>query len=97
MTLFLGGLPRFLLNMASMLLVCVMLTGSALAPAAVEDMFHLRVYSWSLKWSSLLKGGSELRITSSQLSCRKVEVFSQKKDISGRASRDTRLQKVPLT
>ena len=68
MTLFLGGRPRFRLNMASMLLVCVMLTGSALAPAAVEDMFHLRVYSCSLKWSSRLNGGSELRITSSQLS-----------------------------
>ena len=43
-TLFLGGLPRFLLNMASMLVVMVMEMGSI--PFCV--MFHFLVYSWIL-------------------------------------------------
>jgi len=44
MTLFFGGRPRFLLNMASMFVVIVMEIGSM--PFCV--MFHFLVYSWIL-------------------------------------------------
>lgn len=45
MTLFFGGLPRFLLNMVSMLVVIVIITGSG---SLLEFMFHFLVYSWIL-------------------------------------------------
>ena len=43
-TRFLGGRPLFLLNMASIEVVKVIVTGSLLA----ELKFHFLVYSWSL-------------------------------------------------
>jgi hypothetical protein len=45
MTLFFGGLPRFLLNMVSMLVVMVIITGSG---SRLAFMFHFFVYSWIL-------------------------------------------------
>lgn len=48
MTLFFGGLPRFLLNMVSMLLVMVIMTGSESLLSGCWFMFHFLVYSWIL-------------------------------------------------
>ena len=48
MTLFFGGLPRFLLNMVSMLLVMVIMTGSGSLLSGCWFMFHFFVYSWIL-------------------------------------------------
>ena len=45
MTRFFGGLPRFLLNIVSMLVVIVIITGSG---SRLAFMFHFFVYSWIL-------------------------------------------------